>query len=463
MKIKIINFLESNFYISLIFLYSLLMWSSQFFVSANNLLNILLILYLPLAAVFMLILFFIDNSKYTIPIVLAMLFSFSYVDINIDTVNHISLGFITILFLILGILVFLIKNRVKIKLNTLGFSFILICLSFFIPLSYRPINEASILIPGISIIYLVLYLFYSNTIQSNFTSYLMRIFCLASLLLLAQLSFLFINAILVNNSLTALLSINVDAPGWGNINDLTIQLVLFSSGWIYFLLKQPKKLLFYLVIFLIYSFIIISLSRGSIITYTVLLIILITYLMKKHLRTSLYNLFITSTFFFILLLVFLPIFQSAIISLYNQTHGSTINEISNSRIIIWQEAFRVFRDFPVFGASWYTDVFFLNPDQNRITVFHSTFFQVLATGGLFGIFVLGFHWYKVATIFKSSKHFLISHIFLVVFILTQLHGLFDNTQYMLVYTVTTLFMFVCLEKLTIHNKDNSNLIDTFKA
>src|SRR5690606_30688379 len=58
-------------------------------------------------------------------------------------------------------------------------------------------------------------------------------------------------------------------PGWSNINDLTILLVLFSSSIIYYLHKYPKSIFPWLLLGWIGFWIYISDSRGSIVTITI--------------------------------------------------------------------------------------------------------------------------------------------------------------------------------------------------
>ena len=177
---------------------------------------------------------------------LAILFTLGMTGMNIDSIKSSLLGFMSG-FLMLGSIIFhLIYYKVKFKLKSLGISLILISISFLIPLLYTPFNEVSLLLSSLGLIYLVVYLFYANTISANQINKLVRYLGFIALLLSLQLFLIWINGLLkwengniIENFLTIFNSSTTD-PGWGNINDLTIHLVLSSVVFIFYIEKYPK-------------------------------------------------------------------------------------------------------------------------------------------------------------------------------------------------------------------------------
>ena len=127
---------------------------------------------------------------------LAILFTLGMTGMNIDSVKSSLLGFMSG-FLMLGSIIFhLIYYKVKFKLKSLGISLILISISFLIPLLYTPFNEVSLLLSSLGLIYLVVYLFYANTISANQINKLVRYLGFIALLLSLQLFIIWLNGLL---------------------------------------------------------------------------------------------------------------------------------------------------------------------------------------------------------------------------------------------------------------------------
>lgn len=463
MKKTLNRFIESRFFPLAIILIALTIWSYKFYLKDDNLTTYTYLSVFFLSIPFSLLVIFKKDTIYSTMPLLAILFTLGMTGMNIDSVKSSLLGFMSG-FLMLGSIIFhLIYYKVKFKLKSLGISLILISISFLIPLLYTPFNEVSLLLSSLGLIYLVVYLFYANTISANQINKLVRYLGFIALLLSLQLFIIWLNGLLkwengniIENFLTIFNSSTTD-PGWGNINDLTIHLVLSSVVFIFYIEKYPKSFLPWLFLGWIGFWIYVSNARGSMITYTILIGLVALYYTVRGNRDQRINLIKTLLVGLIMIFIFSPIINEIIDKFFNSFYLDDPNKTLTGRIKLWWDhedsAWNTFLKYPVFGSGWHTKPFILNPSQNRVTIYHSTFFHVLATGGILGIILLGYHWIKVFQIFKKNFHLKISLILLLGLVITQFHGLFDNTQYMIHFSIYTYIMFAVLENTNINEND----------
>lgn len=457
-KQRLEKFLAGHIYILLIAVMSLFIWSTAFYLTPDMNMSTTLIGILILSVIFFLILFFYENTVYTIPIILSLLFTIGIADINIESIDAMTLGFISAGLIFLGFVVHLIKFKVKLKLNSLGVSLILVAVSFFIPMLYRPFTQTNLLLSCMGLLYLFVFLFYSNTIKGNQMNYLFRNMAMIGLMLSFQLVFMFGHSLLTNpefqnvNIYEKFLDIfpasNVDLPGWGNVNDLTIHIVLSCAAVFYYLRKYPKNLLPWLSLGWVAVWIMISFSKGSMVTILVVALGAVIYAIFKRDKRQIINLGIITALVGIILLLNIPIVTQMI-----EDYKSSVDEGPESflsgRLQLWwdhpQSAVGLFQQYPVFGYGWDTPLFILAPGQNRSTIYHSTFFQVLATGGVFGVAVLVFHFVQIGLLIKRKPMDVGKYAILFTYAVTQAHGMVDNTQWMVHYTVMTLVMFSVMD------------------
>src|SRR5690606_38568091 len=94
-------------------------------------------------------------------------------------------------------------------------------------------------------------------------------------------------------------------PGWGNINDLTIHLTLFTAGSIYYIDKYPKSIFPYLSIGWNAFWIVAAEARGSILFMFILALILVIYIFVKRNKYQMIN---TSIAIFLAILLGVIIF-----------------------------------------------------------------------------------------------------------------------------------------------------------
>lgn len=456
MKSKIEGFLGGHIYPVLMILISFAIWSFKYYIPDDEILSLSINCSFFLTVPFFLILVFYKNTVYTLPILLSMLFTLGVPNIGIETFDQAFLGFFNIGFVLFGTIIHLIKYRVRFKLKSVGLSLILVSISFIIPLLYTEIVPVAVLLSLLGPLYLFVYLFYANTITGNQVHYLMRSFASIGLFLSFQLVSMWYISYLSYEGTDVLRDFlfifpkgSLSIPGWGNINDLTIHLVLISGTVIYYLHKYPKSIMPWLYLGWIAFWIYISGSRGSIVTITISAIGSVIYAIFKRNKRQLINLGISTLIAVALMYILSPLIKEVWDTFFATIDFDDPNYMLTGRVELWWDheysAWNEFLRYPWFGRGWYTELFLLSSSENRVTIYHSTIFQVLATGGIFGILILIYHWYQIGLLLRKNIKIKAVSAFIFTLILTGIHGLFDNTQYMLHYSIVTYAAFAVID------------------
>jgi len=458
LKEKIEKLLSGHIYPVLVAAIALLIWSFRYYIPDEQLISVSFFSLFLLSMPFFLISITFKNTIYTLPIIFGMVFSLGITDMGIHTIDVALVGFLNILLVIAGMVAHVIIFKPKIQLKTLGVSLILVSISFILPEISKPFTLVGFTLSLLGVLYLIIYLYYANTIEGNQLHYLMRIFMLTGLMLTLQLVIMWYDGFLVWEGTDFILDFpkmfnlgSGSQPGWGNTNDLTIHIVLFSASVIYYLYKYPKKLFPWLFLAFSAFWIYLSNARSSMITVSILGIATITYAIFKRNKRQLINLLVTTILAGIVLVIFLPTVQEIYESFISTIDFEDPNSMLTGRLTLWfyheDSAWLSFLKNPVIGTGWYNQLWILGEQQNRITIYHSTIFQVLATGGLFGMFVLIYQLVCIGRIFKKNIRFKAVSAFLLTYLISQLHGLIDNTQYMIHFSVITYITFAVFDNL----------------
>ena len=458
MKANIEQLLKGRIYPVLMVLVSLMIWSFRYYIPSEHLIGVSFFGLFLLSIPFFLISSFYENTIYTVPIIFGMVFSLGIPDMGLDTFDLALIGFLNIFLVVAGMILHVIKFKPSLRLKTLGVSLILVSISFILPEFSKPFIPVGFMLSLLGVFYLIVYLYYANTIKGNQLHYLMRVFMLTGLLLAAQLIFMWSDGFLVWEGTDFIMDFmsmfnlgSGSVPGWGNINDLTIHLVLFSASVIYYLYKYPTKIFPWLYLAFSAFWIYVSNARGSMVTVSMLGLGTIIYAIFKRNKRQLINLLVTTLLALIVVLIFLPTVQQIWESFYETIDFDNPDSMLTGRITLWfyheDSAWMSFLKDPVVGTGWYNQLWILGAYQNRITIYHSTLFQVLATGGVFGLGVLIYQFVCIGRIFKRNIRFKAVSAFMFTYLLSQLHGLIDNTQYMVHFSIITYITFAVFDNL----------------
>ncbi len=458
LKEKIESFLGGHIYPVGMVAISLLIWSYRYILPAEAVLPFSFYSLFLLSIPFFLVSIFYQNTIYTLPIIFGMVFSLGAPNMGLHTFDMALIGFLNVFLIIAGMITHIIIFKTEFKLKSLGLSLILVSISFILPEFSKPFLPVGAMLALLGVFYLVVYLYYANTIEGNQLHYLMRIFMLMGLFLVTQLVLMWYDGFLVYEGTDFILDFmrmfnlgTGSQPGWGNMNDLTIHLVLFSASVIYYLYKYPTQIFPWLYLAFIAFWIYVSNARGSMITVSVLGLGTVIYAIFKRNKRQLLNLLITLLIGTIVVYIFYPTIELIWTSFIETINFDDPDSMLSGRITLWfnheNSAWVSFLKNPVVGTGWYNQLWILGEQENRITIYHSTIFQVLATTGLFGFFVLIHQFICIGRLFAENIRFKAVSAFMLTYLLSQIHGLVDNTQYMVHFSIITYIVFAVFDNL----------------
>lgn len=241
--------------------------------------------------------------------------------------------------------------------------------------------------------------------------------------------------------------------GWGKCNNICVVLLLIVPIPFYYIFTNysiksfivgmiSPLLLLYAIMFFTSKGSVMMAGAGVCVAYLISLIYLIVKHQWKRLLVFVASLLITlaTTVLIIYLLNFkIPIFEQFKAAL-DALHFDSLN----GRVSIYKKVFEKIKEYPVFGVGLWAgfDEGYLYQGFDGFDWCHSTLLQALYSGGLFGLACMLFHLF-----FKYF--YLIRHITLEKFIIfasfliSGLYGLFDVSyffiSYMIVFIVMTIF------------------------
>lgn len=240
--------------------------------------------------------------------------------------------------------------------------------------------------------------------------------------------------------------------GWGLSNFIAITVSVLIPLTFYLYLDNSKNKLALFAVVLEFLVVLITLSKGAYLAWTVLVIPMIGYAfisMKKTKRILLDG---------VLILIFLGglflvirntswLWEAMKRYLDNMDERGWFND--PGRIKIYKTGFDLFKKYPLLGAGSYTGQYYLEQNIN----FHNYFIQTIASLGSLGLISFGYFIFCVVKKAWVKDPFNI----MVIFILVEMsiHGLVDTTWYNPLIMVILAFVFPNLrEKAVEKNLEN---------
>lgn len=435
------SFLQSKYYIGIIFLITLMAWSFNWATPpyAFNVYNMMIVFLLILFNTLILGLF--KNTQYSVPLVFSVLFIINESNISFENVNGLGFPIVSTSLAIAGYSVYFIRFKPIIRLKTFALGFILIAVSYLIPLIGIPYSNSSLAISIMGLIYLFFYLFYSNTMRSDL-NYLFIVLYVINFLLIYQVGYYLYQGYMLNPDLPfdERLTIGWDRNlGWGNINDVCFYMVLTMPSHLYFVYKKPRSIVRWLLVLLPIFAVILTKSRGGLLGLVIALIGLFILMYRKGFRIPIRQILAG-----LVVISAIGLLAQDIIAVWfdrvKELMQLGIDGFTSYRLFIYKEAWKIFLERPIFGSGWISitrvaDAWYETFGiEHRIFMYHSTLFQAIAAMGLFGLFALIIHYKQLFTFFIKDITFE-KHLFLIGFIATQVHGLIENVQYSVPYSV----------------------------
>lgn len=438
------KFLNSGLFIAIIFAITFIAWTNfeETPPHAFNIYNIYGIFIL--AGLMFIILVFFENTLYITPILMSFLFIVNKSDMNFETTVSFGWIYIALGIIFLGPIIHFIRYKPKFKKGFFTLGLTLIAISYIASLLFLPFEIQAIPVSILGFVYLGFYLFLTSTVKGNI-SYIFKIMLFANILLSLQVGFYVYQGYMNNPELGFVDRIFIGWGrnlGWANVNDMCFYIALTFPSYIYFIYKKPyRNMYLWLVMVIPLLMVILTKSRGGMIGFVVSFLGVLAFNTVKGHRVQ-----------FIQMIVFLSIIgiifftnQDALMKwweIFLDSLGDDINDFSTGRIAIYQQGLEVFKAHPLFGGGWLS-LQQLNPGS-RLFMYHSTPIQSLATMGLFGLAALLVHYAQVI-LFFFKKITLEKSLFMIGYIASQIHGLIDNVQYAVPYSLIMVIFFAIWE------------------
>lgn len=444
-------FLHSKYYIGLIFFITLLAWSFNWATPphAFNLYNMIIVYGLIFSNAMMLGLY--KNTLYSVPLVFSLLFIINQPNISFENTNEFGFPMISFLTFIIGYSVYFIRFKPKIGIKKFTLGLFLIALSYVIPLLYTPFSISAITVSSLGFVYLGLYIFYANTMESNL-KYLFTIFLCVNLLLVYQVGYYILQGFLLNPHLplTERLTIGWGRNfGWGNVNDICFYIALTMTSYLYFIYRKPHSILRWLVVILPIVAVILTKSRGGVIGLGLSFFGMVAFTFKRGSKINYKHIILVIGVLIILGVVARGILWEWIEYLLEKIPLG-LDGFTSYRLFIYEHAWEIFLERPLFGSGWLsiTRVFEAWLETfgtwHRLFMYHSTIFQALAAMGLFGLIALVIHYVQIFRYFLTNLQ-LEKSLFIIGYVATQVHGLVENVQYSVPYSIIIVLVLAIYE------------------
>ncbi len=373
-----------------------------------------------------------NDLKYGLPFIV----NFLFVNGKIAASSDIDIGLIVGgVVLIITIIVFILRNKLKLKLGYFGLNLWILAILALVPVLWSEIATGAFYFLYLSwLAYLVVYLFFVNSIKEDIKeefSYTME-----GLIILLSLECLLsiFRLKVTGGSLNDIYSL-----GWGICNEAGIMLCVaipFAFYKFYTTLKTKENILHLGVLLLGVIGIVATLSRGTIIFAALEYGLMILYMLlnKKLYKTTI-----------ILVILGLALVSVVVVWKFDFFLGHAIDFIDNNgRFDLYNKALFALNKNPrnfLFGAGFAFDTDF----KDAVFVCHSTIYETLVCMGVVGLIFLLIHFaLKYNLVMKKPNSF--NSIMLIGFIVVDLYGLIDNTYHMYYYMIILVMILAVIEK-----------------
>ncbi len=375
-----------------------------------------------------------NDLKYGLPFIV----DFIFVNGELAATADINIGLIigTVLLLI-TLIVFWIRNRIKPKVGQFGVNFMVLAILGMLPLLWnRPTTTTFYFLYFAWAAYFFVYIFCFSSLKMDIKeefSYVME-----GLLLLLSLECMLSVGRLIE--LKANLR-EIYSLGWGICNEAGIMLCV-SVPFVFYLfydrirIKNKEWIVHFLVLLFGIGGIMATLSRGTILFAGIEFVILILYSM---IHAKLYKTTAVLCIFGFFICLFLMVWKFD----FFMNHLMDIID-DNGRFELYDKALAIIRRSPLyflFGAGFAFDVDY----KGAVFVCHSTIYETLASMGIIGLAVILWHFaLKYKLVLKNGDYF--NRIMFIGFVVVDIYGLIDNTYHMYYYMIVLALILAVVER-----------------
>lgn len=391
---------------------------------------------------------FLDDLKYAIPILIFFLFNINFGFAN-NEVPKIIIYLVADV--VLCLVYFTIKSGIHLKKMKSFIPLLGLSISQIIPIFWTAITVEYALyyIYFANLLYLVYYVVIVNGIKKGSLDILATTMSYLGVLVACQC---IIKVYEIKPPIEELLNMWYYL-GWGLCNEAGIMICLSIPFSFYLISKASQARIMFLhnlKIVISIAGIILTTSRGSYLcgfSETIVLYI-VTFILSKE-KFKYFNFIV---YFFSILLITIAIFGNDSIKFYNDIIEKVfVRDLDdNGRVVLWKRAYELFNQSPktiAFGpgiVAEITDVGSAYGNQPGWVAYHSTFFETMAMGGIIGLFFLGWHFAShYSNMIFTNKRFMV--IIGIGSLFIDAYGMIDNSYYMYYYMLPLCVILACID------------------
>ena len=354
---------------------------------------------------------------------------------------------------LLGMIIHLIRFKVKIKVPKLFISFVIFALGLMLG---GITTKADYLLSQFLILLfascglLALLIFFNSTVKKPDFKYICDMLVIFGVFLVIQ----GLMAVLIRvDFILELVNGRKVNVGWGMCNNIGVVLLLIVPIPFYYIFKDYsiKSFIIGLIAPLLFLYaIVFFMSKGSVMmaaagVFGFYLIAFIYFVIKKQWkRLFVFAISLITALLLTFVVLYLLNFKIPVFKQFKEALDALHFDTLNGRVSIYKKVFERIKEYPLFGVGLWAgfDEGYLYEGFKGFDWCHSTLLQALYSGGLFGLGCMLFHlFFKY---FYLIKKMTVEKIIVgLSFLISGLYGLFDVSyffiSYMIVFIVMTIF------------------------
>ncbi len=371
---------------------------------------------IPIFLVLMFLIFaLMQDVMPSIPLFMNALFMVSKTDWAIDAIPLYI--YLVPVIIIAGIVVHVLRFRTKLFKGGMLVGIVMMFLAMILSSFNAPVvNLNYSFYAAIGLSYAFVYFFYTNSLSGDHREYLIRMFFILGVLISVQTLIYYLR---VEDVILALENKTFNL-GWGLSNYVATYLIMFIPATFYYAKKTKMNTFFVIVGVFEIVMLIFTLSRGGMIAFAGVLVLLLVYLLKsKGWKYSLINLGLAALIGYAIVMINLEMFTA----IYERLRELMLSD--TGRIEIWKDALAKYLEHPLFGGG----IFARTADVNDYRMYHNTVLHVMATFGTVGLISLLIQiWQMFRIVLKTLDAKTV--ILAISLVGAHAHGLVDNIYFM---------------------------------
>ncbi|MGD9908982.1 MAG: O-antigen ligase family protein [Candidatus Izemoplasmatales bacterium] len=385
---------------------------------------------LPLYGLGILLTFlFSKDAIDTVPFVLNSLFM---IKTPIETSTLPLYVFAIPLSMILGFVVFMMKNKTKPVIGKLFYPILgLVIISFISTINSDFISPIYFLYLGSGVFMFIIYFMYRSFVKGNYSQHLVKILFVLGMLVSIQIGLFYINV----ETLSSIFEARSIELGWGGSSEAATYLLMFIPAT-FFYAKISKR---NLVVILIGTFeiltLFLTLSRGGILTFLFVFILLMIFLFRSSTWTK--TLF---HFGIALLIMGLVIYLNypSFLKIFN--YFKDLVFIDNGHIELYEIGISRFLTHPLLGVGIIARINFVG----GVGFYYNFILQTLISFGILGFLMLLWQYLKIYQVMMfqiKTKTTVLG----IAILGATIQGLVDNVYYMPQFMLVFMLIFAIVE------------------